>query len=97
MSGREEGDRAFSPAEVVVQVKALACELPRDLGLPFSRLSRADIAQEAMRRGRVAAIRGESRDAALRSDRELFPSPKQLLERNDSEALQVGAGAVGLG
>ena len=41
-----------------MEIKALACQLPRDLGLPFSRLSRAQIAQEAVKRGIVATISG---------------------------------------
>jgi hypothetical protein len=40
----------------VVQVKALACELPATLGLPLSRLSVADVAREACRSGIVASI-----------------------------------------
>ena len=41
---------------MVVQVKALACELPHRLGLPLSRLSLADIRQEVMTQGIVAQI-----------------------------------------
>jgi hypothetical protein len=41
---------------VVVQVRALACELPATRGLPLSRLSTADIAREAQRCGLVAKI-----------------------------------------
>jgi hypothetical protein len=41
-----------------MEVKALACELPKKLGLPFSRLSQNDIAHEAVRRGIVASISG---------------------------------------
>ena len=41
-----------------MEVKALACELPQQLGLPFSRLSHQDIADEAVRRGLVASISG---------------------------------------
>ena len=41
-----------------MEVKALACELPRKLNLPFSRLSHADIAAETVRRGIVASISG---------------------------------------
>jgi DDE superfamily endonuclease len=41
---------------VVVQVKALACELPATLGLPLSRLSVADVAQQARQSGLVATI-----------------------------------------
>jgi hypothetical protein len=37
-------------------VKALACELPSERGLPFSRLSHADIAREARREGIVESI-----------------------------------------
>jgi len=46
------------PPSVVVQVKALACELPHRLGLPLSRLSLADIRQEAMAQGIVAQVSG---------------------------------------
>jgi hypothetical protein len=46
----------FFPPEVVVQVKAIACELPSALGLPLSRLSTADIVREAQRCGIVATI-----------------------------------------
>jgi hypothetical protein len=41
---------------VVVHVKALACELPTTLGLPLSRLSVADVAQQARQSGLVATI-----------------------------------------
>jgi len=48
------------PPSVVVQVKALACELPHRLGLPLSRLSLADIRQEAMAQGIVAQVSGST-------------------------------------
>jgi hypothetical protein len=41
---------------VVVEVKALACELPGTLGLPLSRLAVPDIRAEAIRRGIVARV-----------------------------------------
>jgi hypothetical protein len=41
---------------VVVQVKALACERPATLGLPLSRFSVADVAQQARQSGLVATI-----------------------------------------
>jgi hypothetical protein len=41
---------------VVVQIKALACELPANLGLPLSRFSVADVAQHARQSGLVATI-----------------------------------------
>jgi hypothetical protein len=43
-----------------MQVKALACELPRDSGLPLSRYSRNDLVQEVTRRGIVAKISGRT-------------------------------------
>jgi hypothetical protein len=39
-----------------VEIKALACELPKTLQLPFSRLSHADIAKEVVARGIVLSI-----------------------------------------
>jgi len=41
-----------------VQVKALACELPADTGLPRSRFRRQDLAWEVIGRGIVAQISG---------------------------------------
>jgi len=40
----------------VVAVKALACELPHEHGLPLSRLSIPEIGREAVRRGLIAAV-----------------------------------------
>ena len=54
----DPGARPFFPPEVVVQVKALACELPADTGLPLSRFSRQDLAREVIARGIVAQISG---------------------------------------
>ena len=44
----------------MVEVKALACELPSEKKLPFSRFSCEDIAREAVRRGIVASISGRT-------------------------------------
>src|SRR5438045_6926244 len=44
------------PPELTVEIKALACELPANLGLPLSRLSVADVARHAERSGLVARI-----------------------------------------
>lgn len=41
-----------------MEVKALACELPTERGLPLSRLSYRDIAREAAKQGIVASISG---------------------------------------
>jgi hypothetical protein len=44
------------PPELVVQVKALACELPRQRGLPLSRWSLAELTEEVCQSGLVARI-----------------------------------------
>ena len=64
LGGLEERPRrgrppVFSP-EVVVAVKALACELPSRLEVPLSRLYVPDIASEAVSRGIVAKISGKT-------------------------------------
>lgn len=53
---REAGDRPAFPPSVVISVKALACELPHEHGLPLSRLSIPEIRREAVKRGLVAAV-----------------------------------------
>ena len=50
--------QARFPPSLVVQVKALACELPHRKGLPLSRFSIADIRQEVLAQGLVAEISG---------------------------------------
>lgn len=52
------GESPFFPPEIAVEIKALACELPKEFGLPFSRFSCADIAGQAVQRGIVASISG---------------------------------------
>ena len=37
--GQDADARVFFSPDIVMQVKALACQLPKDLGLPFSRLT----------------------------------------------------------
>jgi hypothetical protein len=44
------------PPEIVVAIKALACELPHEHKLPLSRLSLPEINREAVQRGLVASI-----------------------------------------
>jgi len=51
-------DPQFFPPEVIVEVKAIACELPQRLGLPLSRLHVPDIRAEVLHRGLVAEISG---------------------------------------
>ena len=52
------GAKPAFPPSLVVQVKALACELPHRLGLPLSRLSIEEIRQEVISQGLVAEISG---------------------------------------
>src|ERR1700674_1224000 len=54
----EAGVRPAFPPSLVVQVKALACELPHRLGLPLSRLSIEEIRQHVISQGLVAEISG---------------------------------------
>jgi hypothetical protein len=51
-----EVDPTFFPSDVVVEIKAIACELPARRNLPFSRFSCNDIANEAINQGIVASI-----------------------------------------
>jgi transposase len=46
------------PPEVVVAIKALACELPGTCGVPLSRWHAPDLARAAVERGIVASISG---------------------------------------
>jgi len=59
-AGPAGAGRVPFPQAVVVEVKALACELPSEEELPFSRFSCDDIAREAVRRGIVASISGRT-------------------------------------
>jgi transposase len=56
----DPGARPVFPPNVVVQIKALACELPYDIGIPLSRFSTIEIATEAICRGIVATISGST-------------------------------------
>jgi hypothetical protein len=52
------GRPPVSPPELVMRVKALACELPHQDGLPLSRYSGQDLVREVVRQGLVASISG---------------------------------------
>src|SRR5260370_21295974 len=52
------GVKPAFPPSLVVQVRALACELPHRLGLPLSRLSIEEIRQHVISQGIVAEISG---------------------------------------
>jgi hypothetical protein len=51
-------DLVVFPPEVIVEIKALACEIPSESNIPLSRLSHADIAREAVNKGIVVSISG---------------------------------------
>jgi hypothetical protein len=53
-------DPAFFPPEIIVAVKALACQLPKQLGLPFSRFTHDEIARQVEKQGIVASISGKT-------------------------------------
>jgi len=53
---REVVDQPLFPPSVVVQVKALACELPWESNSPLSRFSTRDVAREVVSQGIVASI-----------------------------------------
>lgn len=58
MSRRAAGDQPAFPPSVIVEVKALACELPKRLGLPLARWSLAELRHEVIANGIVAQISG---------------------------------------
>jgi hypothetical protein len=83
-----EGPGLFPP-EVEIEIKALACELPSESGLPFSRFSDADIARQAVARGVVASISGATVWRWLNADAIkpwnyrswIFPRDKQFAQK----------------
>lgn len=50
----------FSPPVLVAEVKSLACQLPCELGLPLSRLSRKELQRYVLGRGIAAEISGST-------------------------------------
>jgi hypothetical protein len=75
----------------MVQIKALACELPCERGLPLSRFSHADIAREAMAEGVVTFISGTMVWRRLNADAikpfqyrsRIFPSDPDFAEKTN--------------
>jgi DDE superfamily endonuclease len=57
-SDRAAGDRRAFPPSVVVEVKALACELPSRRDLPLARWTCTELRREVMAQGLVAEISG---------------------------------------
>jgi hypothetical protein len=52
------GDRRAFPPSVMVEIKALACELPSRRGLPLAHWSLSELRREAIDHGLVAQISG---------------------------------------
>ncbi len=52
-----EGLGLFPPA-LIVEIKSMACELTRDLGVPLSRLSISELQREVTNRGIIAQVSG---------------------------------------
>jgi hypothetical protein len=50
--------RVLFPPAVIVEIKALACELPYEIGIPLSRFSIAELRREAINRGIIATVSG---------------------------------------
>lgn len=72
MAGLEDLPRAGRPrrftAVQVAQVKALACTLPAETGLPLSRWSSAELAAEVIDRGLLASVSASTVRRWLRGD-----------------------------
>lgn len=58
--GHDRGVHGLSPPDLVIQIKALACELPAIHGVPLSRWSTSDLAYQAQQSGLVASISGST-------------------------------------
>src|SRR5712691_11391814 len=54
------GGPGLFPPEVIVTVKALACELPARTGRPLARWSMSELAAETQRAGLVASLSGST-------------------------------------
>ena len=60
MRSRGRGVRGRFPPAQVAEIKALACELPAESGRPLSRWSAAELAAQAVERGIVCSISGQT-------------------------------------
>lgn len=58
MTCHAEGGPPLFPPEVIVAVKALACELPSATGVPLARWHCPDLARQAAQQGIVASVSG---------------------------------------
>lgn len=58
MRNRGQAARGVFPPAQIAEVKAVACELPSESGVPLSRYSSSEVAREAVNRGIVVEISG---------------------------------------
>ena len=65
---REKGAPRFFPPNIVVEIKALACQLPADFNIPLSYFTHYQLAELACERGLVASISGTTIWRWLRED-----------------------------
>lgn len=57
-TNQEKGVPLFFPPKIVVEVKALACQLPKEFNMPISRFTHDQLAHLVCERGIVASISG---------------------------------------
>ena len=67
-TGADPGARRASPRHRPAEVKALACQLPAETGVPLSRWSCPDLAGEVTGRGIAAAISASTVRRILAAD-----------------------------
>jgi len=67
-------------AEQLVQIVALACEYPKDSGLPVSHWTPKEVAAEAIRRGIVESISVRHVDRFLKGGRSAAPQKPVLVD-----------------
>ena len=64
----EEDAHSFFPPQIIIEVKAIACELPREFNKPFSRFSSDDIARLVIERTDINSISGSTVNRWLSAD-----------------------------
>jgi len=85
------GAKPAFPPSLVVQVKALACELPVRLGLPLSRHSVEEIRQHVIEQGLVAEISGATLWRWLSADAlRPWQHPSWIFPRDPDFAAKAG-------
>ncbi len=57
---QELAAHSFFPPEEVAEIKALACELPKERGIPLSRFSITEIVREVISRAIVPSVSDSS-------------------------------------